>query len=249
VNKEWGWRISPFDNNSVEFTNNGGKKWSSPIKVENDFEAQSILFVSEKEGWLIGLNSVLKTDNYGQTWQLEKKMSGLNLKHSFLLDKNHIWFASAKGNIAYTLDGGKNWEVVNGVPRNINSLFFSSDSNGWVVGEDGLIAHTSNGGKTWEISNEAKNNRLLDIFFIGKNGWAVGENGLILKTNDNGNSWNCIPTTTKANLSSIYFIDGLKGWAVGGIREPIGPFGKPSNVVIETTDGGDSWKVWANSFH
>lgn len=79
--------------------------------------------------------------------------------------------------------------------------------------------------------------RAKSIFFPDSNiGYAVDDiYGTILKTTDIGNSWFVLDSKIRCNLNSVYFINILTGFAVGG-----NGWGYRSDV-IKTTDGGVSW--------
>jgi photosystem II stability/assembly factor-like uncharacterized protein len=69
--------------------------------------------------------------------------------------------------------------------------------------------------------------------------WAVGERGLILASEDGGIHWKQQESGTTCSLRDIYFVDPLRGWAVGFAVQP---FSRRSyGVVLNTTDGGKKW--------
>jgi photosystem II stability/assembly factor-like uncharacterized protein len=134
----------------------------------------------------------------------------------------------------------------------MRTIFFISAVKGWVVGDDGLIATTTNGGDDWTRvsapvpydSQRGIRTTLLDVFFQAPDiGWITGYDGAVFSTTNGGQTWTRIPSPTHAPLSSIRFADESRGWAVGGNAEPAMPIGQPSNVVIETTDGGRTWRA------
>jgi photosystem II stability/assembly factor-like uncharacterized protein len=79
-----------------------------------------------------------------------------------------------------------------------------------------------------------------DMFFDsqGEYGWAVGSAGKVLKTTDGGSNWLPVVTGIICDYHSVYFIDELTGWIVGG-RTPF--FTNYDAYIIKTTDGGDTW--------
>lgn len=48
-------------------------------------------------------------------------------------------------------------------------------------------------------------------------GYAVGTNGggLVLRTTDGGATWGAQVSGTAVPLDDVWFVDGLRGWAVG----------------------------------
>jgi photosystem II stability/assembly factor-like uncharacterized protein len=250
VDREWGWRLSMVDKDSVEWTEDSGQTWSKPVSFGENISQRSLVFVNRDLGWVLGEQKVMKTDDRGRSWTAEDELMGLGLQFPTSLDRDHIWLAGTQGSIARSNDGGKHWSVSHDLPKNITAIFFISPMLGWVVGENGLIARTEDAGLHWrkqEVAlpydeNRKQNLDLLDVFFIDQNtGWICGNNGLILRTTDGGSSWMTITSATNEPLVSIQFVDALHGWAVGGFPEPAIPTLRASNVVLETSDGGRTW--------
>ena len=71
---------------------------------------------------------------------------------------------------------------------------------------------------------------LLDVTMAGDRAVAVGERGHILLSDDYGRSWRQVSTSTRSTLTGVHFVDASNGWAVGH-----------ENVVLATTDGGETW--------
>ena len=70
----------------------------------------------------------------------------------------------------------------------------------------------------------------LDITRVGDRLVSVGERGYILYSDDNGNNWQQAQVPTRAHLNAVTFVDEQYGWAVG-----------EDQVILATTDGGQSW--------
>ena len=133
------------------------------------------------------------------------------------------------------------WEKINS-PTNtlLNSLAFIDSMNGWVSGDSGLIIHTSNGGKDWETQYTNDSLNVVNIFFLDeKYGWASGFSTyyepygtFLLKTTNGGTNWNSeFLRLGEVIVNSLYFLDSLTGFAVGGPQ-----------VFHRTTDGGSTWE-------
>jgi photosystem II stability/assembly factor-like uncharacterized protein len=76
-------------------------------------------------------------------------------------------------------------------------------------------------------------------------GWAVGDEGVVWHTIDGGHTWERQPTHVRASLRSLYFHNGLQGWAVG--REEL-PGGGSVGVLLFTEDNGVTWhRLLANA--
>ena len=77
----------------------------------------------------------------------------------------------------------------------------------------------------------AEKSLLLDGQVIGERIIVVGERGHILISEDHGVSWQQQEVPTRANLTSVFFIDPANGWAAGH-----------DSVILQTSDGGRHWQ-------
>jgi photosystem II stability/assembly factor-like uncharacterized protein len=167
-----------------------------------------------------------------------------------------LWFSDVRnglmarldGEVYATTDGGKTWEKVWSVEKGITDMFFVSDRDGWIVGNEGLVAITKDGGRTWRSVPTSTKANLTSVFFVNKTvGCAVGYGGAILYTKDGGVTWKEASISglwTPSPLASVSFADELHGWSVGGNSDPLEPaLLSPSNVILATEDGGQSWKL------
>lgn len=72
----------------------------------------------------------------------------------------------------------------------------------------------------------------LDIAHSGDALVAVGERGIILRSTNQGDSWQQVQSPVGRTLTSVFFLDGSKGWAVGH-----------DETILSTLDGGLSWDI------
>lgn len=77
----------------------------------------------------------------------------------------------------------------------------------------------------------AEKSLLLDGQVVGDRIIVVGERGHILISEDHGVSWLQQEVPTRANLTSVFFIDPANGWAAGH-----------DSVILQTSDGGRHWQ-------
>lgn len=246
VDPDWAWRVSPTDSEAVEYSSDGARFWSQPIRTGVKSRS-SLVFVSREVGWLLGDVPVVTHDG-GRTWREEKALANQRFEYPFFLDRNYGWVANYWGIIGKTTDGGVHWDIIHTQLKNIRTLFFVNSLTGWAVGADRLVARTDNGGHDWKIikipipSDERL--QFLDVFFLSPDlGWIAGQDGLIVMTKDGGKTWTRASTPTRETLCSIRFTDALHGWAVGGSPPSVLPRFAPSNVILETSDGGENWKA------
>lgn len=117
------------------------------------------------------------------------------------------------------------------------SIAFSDSLNGYGVGYDGRIIKTDDAGLNWgwavfPVNRDLNKIVYVDngIFFVAGGNKANDSIQTILKSNDNGSTWNVIYDTLGPWLKSVFFIDTLKGFAVG-----------ESGVILSTANGGNTW--------
>jgi M6 family metalloprotease-like protein len=91
---------------------------------------------------------------------------------------------------------------------------------------------TLDGGRTWSGKIAFPDDMVESgASFISINtGWIVGN--FIYKTVDGGVTWTKLNDPTTKQLTSVCFVDGNNGWAVGA-----------QGVIIHTSDGGSTWNV------
>jgi photosystem II stability/assembly factor-like uncharacterized protein len=77
----------------------------------------------------------------------------------------------------------------------------------------------------------AEKSLLLDGQVIGAQIIVVGERGHILISEDQGVSWQQQEVPTRANLTSVFFIDPENGWVAGH-----------DSIILRTHDGGRHWQ-------
>jgi photosystem II stability/assembly factor-like uncharacterized protein len=73
---------------------------------------------------------------------------------------------------------------------------------------------------------------LLDISPAGDRLVATGEHGIVLYSDDNGSHWQQAMVPTTQMLTSIHFVDGRHGWAVGH-----------DGLILVSNDGGENWRL------
>lgn len=164
-------------------------------------------------------------------------MKNASLKYPFVL-LCLLFFTRADAQSISILQQGK--------PASIRGLSVVDDSVAWVSGSHGYIALTNNGGKTWnwqQIKGYEKSDFRDIEAFSGKEAiiMSSGTPALILKTIDGGKSWQ----EKYRNADTSYFLDAMDfanakhGLVLG---DPI----KNKFVLLETTDGGETWKSFKN---
>ncbi|HET9593976.1 MAG TPA: YCF48-related protein [Anaeromyxobacteraceae bacterium] len=133
--------------------------------------------------------------------------------------------AGQRGHILLSDDGGKSWtQAVVPVSSDLTALSFPTARRGWAVGHDGVVLTSEDGGHTWTRQLDG---RRLSV--------------LLAAAADDGHR----PAAVKDQLAflvqqgadlpllDVWFDDERSGIAVGAF-----------DLVLRTTDGGQTWTPW-----
>lgn len=170
-----------------------------------------------------------------------------------------------RGAVVVTTNGGQDWALLD-VAEHPISLFLLNDSLGWMV-TDHAVWTTDQGGKTWKKLSSPKG--ALSVHFLSpQHGFAIGDSRALFETNDGGKTWTKFPSTSRPageKESTIYdciAFSGEHGAIVGRLeqqeQEPVWMHaasarrqGSANSVValLETTDGGKTWKPSTRPMH
>jgi photosystem II stability/assembly factor-like uncharacterized protein len=228
INRDTGY-IS-MDEQGLMKTTNRGQSWdlldpNSP-NFQGEYEFQ--LFLPSNIGY-----------DAGSYLRLFKANGNIDIWHKMIVnnDLSAVFFNSEQkgfvlsqgtyGTLFGTINGGINWDTIQGVPGG-NYITFTDSLIGYIGTTTSKIYKTTDRGDNWYETNGITN-IIAKIFFVNsQTGWAVGGTN-IFKTTDSGENW-FEQTNNGWIFTSVYFIDSLTGWA-----SQLG--GRP----FKTTDGGANW--------
>jgi photosystem II stability/assembly factor-like uncharacterized protein len=225
----------------------GGMTWADigNSKLLRKFR-KGMYFLDEMEGWSVqggfdDFGAVFHTLDAGASWSKQYIPGGFFEAVQFT-DRQVGWLVG--GGIYKTSDGGKSWQKQAedlGKTLDLHSVYFLNEQTGWACGTyfDGdqsrlVVLSTKDGGDRWTLLPLGSMDIGRDIFFADEQtGWLLaGFTGNLLKTTDGGITWNRIYMFgDQYSINSIYFVDGLTGWAVGS-----------GGIVFKTSDGGRGWE-------
>lgn len=145
-------------------------------------------------------------------------------------------------NVGHCGIGSGDWNGVNFVGSNLNSLSVLSDNELWVSDYNGKLYYTNNGGNTW--INEATSTAILSGKYFKKvdfvdssHGWAVDNNGIVFKkTVDTWQNLGSVTSTSGFEYRDAFFINTNNAWVVAGKS------GNAKSRVFKTLDGGSVWQ-------
>jgi len=253
ITEEVGWAAGGYtsadsSNGFMVRTSDEGGTWD-PQEVPQ-YEITSAYFVNPYLGWastrksevMTGNCVILKTTNGGDDWVINLELINQELYDVFFIDNDFGWVVGSNGLIYRTNDGGENWSPgTSGTNVILRSVYFNDYSTGWVVGDRGVILNTTNFGVNWSPQTSGTNKSLKSVQFVNQNtGWAVGDSSTILKTTDGGEHW--LPKDLPGfSFTSVDFIDETNGWITGNNNSGT------NGVILNTADGGDNWKLQAET--
>ena len=216
-------------------TSNAGQSWSRITTVAASENFNDICFADSSRGWAVGANGVIaSTDDGGATWT--KSFPTANeLQGVSFSDTANGWAVGQGGVIVGTRNGGRAWYVVQ--PAVTASALYTvwrrSDTEAWAGGAAGQnpVTQATPDSLQWTLGNFGALNTVHGIV-IGSSliGYAVGTNGpgLILKTVDGAVSWFPQIANSAQALNDVWFVDPLRGWAVG-----------TGGRIVHTAKGGE----------
>jgi photosystem II stability/assembly factor-like uncharacterized protein len=220
LNSNIGWAVGL--NGTIFKTTNSGNDWL-PLDNDFNFHFEKIYFADENNGYMIGKNYFLKTNDGGVSWTSEQPTEHI-LQTMFFINKDTGWIAGNEGVILKTTDAGSTWEYqqMNGTDYGtLTSLCFIDGNNGWASGsgldvDGGVILKTTDGGDNWSLQHSGYNRFIYSVFFNNSSsGWAVGDEGIMFSTHNGGSDWELQGSGSLADLYSVNIESHQNGFSVG----------------------------------
>lgn len=236
--------------------------WTRPITTPQEHTINDLIRIPGTNKIIaVGEGStVMKSDNYGETWEILLNPAGMNnqfaCKCVFFIDEMTGFIGGGKAKILKTVDGGLNWELKFGAdlqayPLCINDIYFTDDSTGFATGCSGLLFRTTDTGETWLQEEYNSTLKLTDIVMVDNQiGYILCNNyyekyaNRWLKTTDGGETWileeipELIPD---GEFNSLHYINDSTGFMHMMTSEWNG-------TVFKTTDVGLTWHPVANEW-
>jgi photosystem II stability/assembly factor-like uncharacterized protein len=220
---------------TVMRTRNGGLSWTRLTNVPATENLFGVCFVDSSIGWAVGSNGItLRTANGGASWT-KKYPTANQLNSVSFSDASNGWAVGEGGVIVGTHDGGVSWYVVQPAvtANSLRSVWRNSNTLAWAAGLQGTYPFTTSTPDSlqWVLGSLGATNQISGLQMVdGSVGYAVGTNGtgLVLKTLTGGSSWGPQISNTAQSLNDVWFVDPLRGWAVG-----------VSGRIIHTSKGGN----------
>ena len=222
-------------------TEDGGATWT---EVKTD--TKNPLFAVETLpgtglAWAVGhFNTILHSKDRGKTWEAQEYVMPEDAEDEpgynavYFLNEQTGWIVGEFGTVLRTDDGGMKWTLQASLERTpLYDVHFSNAENGVLVGASGLIATTADGGKTWAMKPAETKSHLFRLSLVGETLFAVGQEGMFVKgTLGADTNWSVAKTGIYTWLDAVLFLTAEHGYVAGG-----------RGTLLETTDGGKTWKT------
>jgi photosystem II stability/assembly factor-like uncharacterized protein len=215
-----------------------GVSWSRDTSVHATENLYDVCFLTPDTGWTVGSSGVtLRTVNGGQTWKKVYAATGFSLRSVSFAGSQNGWAVGDNGTIAGTHDGGATWFVVPSLTgQNLRAVWRVDASHAVAVGTGGTVLRTvvTPDSIAWElvVPSAGSDNGLEGVCFpSAATGYAVGSNALTgasaLRSDDGAVTWTAQVPKTSVTLRDVFFVDALRGWAVGD-----------GGTIVHTAHGG-----------
>lgn len=219
---------------TVMRSRDGGATWARLIVPSTD-ALNGVCFADTAHGTIVGgAGAVLLTHDGGASWVF-KRPTGVVLNAVSFAGANDGWVVGESGAVYGTHDGGFSWYPVQPslTAQSLRSVWRRTATQTVAGGLSGVQLTTAATADSlqWALGSFGAGVTVNAVQMIDEStGYAVGANGngIVLRTRDGGATWSPqLPGTTVA-LQDVWFVDALRGWAVG-----------PSGRIVHTSRGGD----------
>ncbi|MBI5404561.1 MAG: T9SS type A sorting domain-containing protein [Ignavibacteriae bacterium] len=224
--------------NKVIKTIDGGLSWVEKLGGVNE----GLNWMCGSEGnkyFMISDRRIITSTDGGINWVLPSVIESQTLNSIHFVTGSLGYAVGGNGYSSpfhYTLNGGLNWTETFGFGVGY-TVITSKDSVAFLTGmySYGYLKRKELNG-SWTSVLEVPGIYLYDIQFPHKHhGYVGGDSGRIYKSTDFGFTWFRQSTPSVQSNYSLFFVDSLRGWAVGSID-----YGN-SGQILKTTNGGVNW--------
>lgn len=223
----------------------GNKKWelvNSQQQLINPILSPSIVnFSSPDKGIMLFQSSVYLTDNGGKNWSTNTLVTPPCLSGAEIIDEKTYVIGCDCSSAKISRDGGTTWTLLD--VKNTTMLSFDKDAKGWLASPFAIFYYDGTSSK--KLNKPADAGKISAISFVrGTEGYFTNEKGALYFTPDNGATWQKNNTLAAkyselifANKSiALRFTDKAHGLIVAFDKK------MKKTRVLETVDGGASWK-------
>ena len=203
-------------------TRNAGGSWSRLTSVPASENLFGVCFADSAHGWAVGgSGTILTTTDAGGSWT-RANPTAQQLNAVSFSDTTDGWAVGEGGVIVGTHDSGRSWYVFQPsvTSQSLRTVQRLAARSAFAMGAQGAYPFTTSTPDSlqWNLGSVGAGNDMHSLHMVDALvGYAVGTNGsgLVLKTLDGGNVWSPQVSNTAQALTHVWFVDELRGWAVG----------------------------------
>ncbi len=171
----------------------------------------------------------------------------------FFADPSNGWIAGgysvpyvarSRAFVLKTTDGGKTWNVVQGlVLPKIAQVHFDDARRGWAVGDRSSLSpsgvfYSSDGGGTWSSESSDSEHDWIRAARTPSGFVTIDRRGQLFVVNESGVNESLVQDDDRGHrvrMTDVEMIDGQRGWSVGS-----------GGAVRATSNGGRTWNTPTN---
>lgn len=239
-----------FNINCIVLSQNGWV-WQNPLPQGNDMSV--LQFVNATTAFALCYNSVMKSTDAGNTWNIYYTMQSQNNASMHFVNETTGFIVCDTGIVIKTTNGGANWNsIYNFNQKKFHKVYFIDINTGYTLRYNDYFSYlgttlykTTNSGLNWNLILYDTLNTMRGISFPDiQNGYLAGygksnspsiDYARVYKTFNGGQTWDTIPTLVYSKFYDCKFISQNTGFVFG---ERIFTTNK---ALYSTTNGGANW--------
>lgn len=137
-----------------------------------------------------------------------------------------------RGHVVVSTDAGTSWKQAEvPVSSDLTAVHFASDKLGWAVGHDGVVLASSDGGMTWTMQLDGRAVNDLILADVKAKLAADPQSPELLSLVAEAERYR--EQGPDKPFLDVWFENETHGFVVGAY-----------NLLLETTDGGQTWESW-----
>ena len=183
-----------------------------------------------------GSGDIYKTENRGNTWELQFTGCGCLVSQIAFTDLNH-GIATGTSGVYQTINGGLTWTLDETLDF-WGAFDIQTFSDGYIMLVDEFDFYISkNHGTTFQqyTFDALDSYYMVAVSFIDhKNGFVISADGQLYKTTNEGDSWTFVSKFDNEPVEMMEFVDAYNGFIVTGDFK---------DKIYFTHDGGNTWEL------
>jgi len=216
VSPSIGWAVG--DNGTILKTTDGGATWTTQTSSFTG-DLESLFFINESKGAIVGADGILITADGGTTWEVPTSTdSAVFMRAVYFSNANNGIAVGRFGQIHRTIDGGANWLRIGTLPfptLGFEDMAFADANNGIIVGDLGNIFKTTDGGASWVRQLSGTNKGLVSASYVDANIIIAVGFLSFLRSSDGGINWRISNNPTLDYFEDVSFANANIGACVG----------------------------------